>query len=199
MAVTKTVSIERILKVLQEQSITLIGESRWQEAKEKIAHLPSGIEKHFIGHLQTNKAAEVVAAFDCIETVDSIKLARVINHAAAALNKTMPIFLQVNISDDQAKYGFVPKELEQVVATVKAMPNIRLDGFMTITAQQDKEITRSDFTCMKILQQKFDLKELSMGMSADWKIAAAEGATIVRLGTALFGARILRIDNISIF
>lgn len=190
MAVTKMVSIERILPILQEKNITLIGESRWQEAKLKLPQLPKHIEKHFIGHLQSNKAKEVVAAFDCVETVDSLKLAQALNQAAGQCKKVLAIFVQVNISRDPAKYGFLPEQLDAVVPELRILPHLQLDGLMTITAQQPEALVRADFKAMKQLQEKFQLRELSMGMSSDWEVAAAEGATIVRLGSALFGPRI---------
>lgn len=189
MAVTKNVPIERILPVLSKLKIDLIGESRWQEAKEKLPFFPAGVEKHFIGHLQTNKAKEVVEAFDCIGTIDSVKLAVIVNQAAAGLNKTIPIFIQVNISNDTFKYGFLPKELANVIEQIKQFEHLELIGLMAITAKQNKKQTRRDFRAMKELQIKFGLAELSMGMSNDWKIAIEEGATIVRLGSALFGER----------
>lgn len=189
MAVTKNVLLERILTVLQEENINLIGESRWQEAKEKLPRLPTAIEKHFIGHLQTNKVGEVTRAFDCIESVDSVKLAKAVNDAASQAKKTMPIFLQVNISRDPAKHGFMPEGLGQAISLIRALPHVSLDGLMTITARAAAAQVRADFRKMKQLQQQFQLAELSMGMSSDWQIAAEEGATIVRLGSALFGPR----------
>lgn len=189
MVVTKTIPIERILPVLAEQKITLIGESRWQEAKDKLPQLPAGIEKHFIGHLQTNKVKEVVVAFDVIETVDSVKLAVAIDEAAKKLGKIMPIFAQVNVSNDSAKHGFLPKELSMVIEQLKHFEHLELTGLMTVTAKQSREQTRRDFKIMKQLQSQFGLLELSMGMSDDWQIAVEEGATIVRLGSALFGER----------
>lgn len=189
MAVTKTVPVERILPILLKTNINLVGESRWQEAKKKLPLLPNTIERHFIGHLQSNKAKDVAAIFDCIETVDSLKLAETINRAAEQLNKTMPIFLQINISRDPAKHGFLPEQIEPAVAAVRRLSHLRLDGFMTITARQDQRQTAAEFAAMKKLQLHFGLAELSMGMSADWKLAEAAGATIVRLGTALFGKR----------
>ncbi len=189
MAVTKTIPIEQILPVLNEQQITLIGESRWQEAKTKLPKLPAGTEKHFIGHLQSNKAKEVITAFDAIEAVDSVKLLQTIATIADQRGKSMPIFLQVNVSNDPAKYGFKPAELKEVVVLAQSLRGVELVGLMTITAKQSPEQTRADFKHMKQLQLQYQLPELSMGMSDDWKIAEEEGATIVRLGTALFGAR----------
>lgn len=189
MAVTKTVSIEQILPVLEKEHITLIGESRWQEAKDKLPHLPEGIEKHFIGHLQTNKAKEVVAAFDAIETIDSNKVLQAVSKHASEQGKTLPIFLQVNVSNDPAKYGYQIGELDEVVVLARSLPGVALIGLMTITAKAEPDAVRQDYKTMKQLQLKYQLPELSMGMSNDWQIAAEEGATIVRLGTALFGER----------
>lgn len=184
--VTKNHSVSEILTVLQTYSIFIIGESRWQEAKAKLPLLPSTVEKHFIGHLQRNKATEVVGSFDCIETVDSLTLAKAIELASAAINKTMPVFLQVNISNDPAKYGFSPQELPGVIIACQQYPHIQVTGLMTITAKQPVEQIRQDFHLMKQLQVRFGLAQLSMGMSADWQLAVAEGATIIRLGRALF-------------
>lgn len=189
MAVTKNVPIERILPVLQERKIDLIGESRWQEAKEKLPLLPKNVETHFIGHLQTNKVTEVVQAFDCIETIDSLKLAGVVDEAGTELNKIIPIFLQINISNDPAKHGFSAEHLVSIIEQVEQFGYLELVGLMAITAKQDEKKTRHDFAEMKKLQIQFGLRELSMGMSDDWQIAVEEGATIVRLGTALFGDR----------
>ena len=189
MAVTKTVPIERILPVLAEKKITLIGESRWQEAKDKLLELPPGIEKHFIGHLQTNKVKEVVTAFDAIETIDRDKVLLAVALEAQKQGKVLPIFLQVNVSNDPAKFGFQLAELDSAVEKASSLPSIKLVGLMTITAQESETAVRADYKMMKQLQLKYQLVELSMGMSQDWQIAAEEGATIVRLGTALFGQR----------
>ncbi|MBI4407456.1 MAG: YggS family pyridoxal phosphate-dependent enzyme, partial [Candidatus Kerfeldbacteria bacterium] len=189
MAVTKTVPIERILPVLTERQIMLIGESRWQEAKDKLPQLPAGIEKHFIGHLQTNKVKEVVAAFDAIETIDSDKLLLAVAVEAQKQGKVLPIFLQVNVSNDPAKFGFGLTELAAAVEKARSLPTVKLVGLMTIAAQASEAMVRKDYKTMKQLQLKYGLEELSMGMSDDWQIAAEEGATIVRLGTALFGQR----------
>lgn len=189
MAATKFHPIDKILPILAEKQIDLIGESRWQEAKEKLPLLPAGIEKHFIGHLQSNKAKEVVEAFDVIESVDSVKIAEALNKAAQTYRKILSVFLQVNISDDPKKFGFKPDELSGVIAAVRNLNSLKLVGLMAITAKQSVEATRADFKKMKALQVQFSLPELSMGMSDDYEIAIEEGATIVRLGTALFGER----------
>lgn len=186
MAVMKQRSVAEILKVLERYHITLVGENRIQEAQQHLPLLPLGVEKHFIGHLQTNKVKTAVALFDCIETIDSLKLAGAVNSAAVELGKRISMFLQVNISNDPAKYGFLPKELVTVIEQLEQFKQLELMGLMTITAQQDPGKTRIDFRRMKALQTQFGMRELSMGMSDDWQIAVEEGATIIRLGRVLF-------------
>lgn len=190
MAVTKGVSMELVLSVLKEKRITLIGESRWQEAKGKLAQYPQHIEKHFIGHLQTNKVQEIVQHFDCVESVDSIKLAMALNKECEKQDKQLPVFIQVNISNDPSKFGFTTEELPAAMKAIRLLPNLSVYGLMTITAGgQTPEQTRANFKHMKLLQEKYQLPELSMGMSEDWRIATEEGATIVRLGRVLFSQR----------
>ncbi len=186
MAVTKGRSMEEILPVLEKYDAPIIGESRWQDAREKVDHFPEGVEKHFIGHLQTNKVKYIVPNFDCIQSVDSLKLAEAISSKAVRLGMVMDIYLQVNVSDDANKYGLKVSELGSAIESVKDLPGVKLVGLMTITAKQSEDETRRDFQAMKELQKKYDLTELSMGMSSDWKIAVEEGATVVRVGTALF-------------
>lgn len=195
MAVTKTVPAERIIPVLEQYRITLIGESRWQEARTKLPLLPrtigeQRIEKHFVGHLQTNKVKEVVATFDAVESIDSQKLLLAVAHEADRQRRfPFHIFLQVNISRDQDKFGFLPEQVAAAVVQARSLPQLQLDGFMAITARESPEAVRANYKKMKQLQQQYDVRELSIGMSDDWPIAVAEGATIIRLGRALFGVR----------
>ena len=186
MAVTKGRSLEEIHKVIKEHEIKIVGENRIQEASEKFPHL-KGIEKHFIGHLQTNKAHSAVELCDVIETVDSAKLAIAIDKEAEKLDKTMPIFIQVNISREPQKRGIPEEELDKLIKTVRELHHLELRGLMTIAENtSDSEKIHAQFSRMKKLTQKHNLPELSMGMSEDYKIAIEEGATIVRLGRALF-------------
>jgi pyridoxal phosphate enzyme (YggS family) len=186
MAVTKGHSIEEILPVLEQFKPAIIGESRWQEAKTKLQYLPQGIEKHFIGHLQTNKVSEAIAAFEVIESVDSEKLLLALDTAGKNQQKVVSIFLQVNISHDPAKFGFQATALKQVIARSINLSNISIKGLMAITAKQSLEATRIDFKQLKQLQLNYHLPELSMGMSTDWEVAVEEGATIIRVGRGLF-------------
>ena len=186
MAVTKGRTLEEIKLVLEHHNVKLIGESRWQEAKTKLPHLPKEIAKHFIGHVQTNKLKEIMANFDCIESVDSIKLLEKIDALAEALHVKYPIFLQINISSDPNKYGFTVDELPKIVEQCQKMFHVELLGLMAITAKQTIDQSRKDFKQLKQLQQTYQLKELSMGMSTDYNVAIEEGATIIRIGKALF-------------
>lgn len=187
MAVTKGHSVEEIEAVLDKYSITVIGENRWQEAQEKLPYLSKNIEKHFIGHVQRNKLKEIMHNFDVIESIDSFELLQKINDLSKKKGpEKYPIFLQVNISDDPNKHGFLVEKLGTAVERCKNMFHVELLGLMAITAKQTPEQTRKDFHHMKQLQGKYHLRELSMGMSDDWQIAVEEGTTIVRLGKTLF-------------
>ena len=164
--------------------------TNWWVVGKRQAKLHSHLVlKHFIGHLQSNKVKEVVAAFDAIETIDSDKLLLAVALEAQKQGKVLPIFLQVNVSNDSAKFGFQLAQLDSAVLAAHASPSVKLVGLMTITAQEAAAAVRNDYKTMKRLQEKYQLEELSMGMSADWEIAVEEGATIVRLGSALFGER----------
>ncbi len=185
-AVTKGKSIFEINEAISKYNLKFIGESKWQEAKEKIQHLSTNIEKHFIGHIQTNKAKYIVKEFDYIQSVDSVKLAKVINKEAVKINKTVPVLLQINISNDMQKYGFLVSEISDTYQELTQLENINVQGFMAITAKQDISSTREDFKKMKELQNKYSLPELSIGMSNDYQIAIEEGATMVRIGAKLF-------------
>lgn len=184
--VIKDRTLDEIKYVLESQNVFAVGINKWQDSSTIIPALPNDIEKHFIGHLQTNKVKYVVPQVDCIESVDSIKLANAIDKEGVRYNKIVPIFLQVNISADQDKYGFGVDEIANVLKAMQSLLNVSVQGLMTITAKQNMDKTRHDYRIMKELQIKYKLKELSMGMSADWKIAVEEGATIIRLGRALF-------------
>ncbi len=186
-AVTKNRSISEINEAI-DAGINIIGENRIQEAQKKFLELTSPVKKHFIGHLQTNKVKTAVELFDMIESVDSLKLAKKIDQAATSRGSAIPIFLQVNIANDPSKYGFSPDELEAALKTVSKLPHLELRGLMTIVPYyKNPEDARPHFQKMKQLQKKYDLPELSMGMSNDYEVAAQEGATLVRISSAIFG------------
>lgn len=173
------------------------AESRVIEAVEKINNLPAEIRNnskfHFIGHLQTNKVKKVLPTFDYIHSVDSLKLAKVISDEALALRKVQNVFLQVNNANEEQKFGLSKKDIFEVFPQVKALPSINIVGIMNMAplGASDDELNRLFEDVLNIkneLEQKFncELKELSMGMSQDYKIAVKHGATMLRIGRKLF-------------
>ncbi|HEY3416368.1 MAG TPA: YggS family pyridoxal phosphate-dependent enzyme [Armatimonadota bacterium] len=204
-AVTKTHPPE-LLAAAVEAGAREIGENYLQEAEDKFLALgwPSaGIDhppvvRHAIGHIQTNKIRLALQWFEVIETIDSLRLAERLDTAAAALGRTVPVLLQVNISNEPTKYGFFSEEIEGVLHRVANLTHIRVDGLMTIGRfEPDPEAARGEFQALRTLRDRlravapsgmcFD--ELSMGMSHDFPVAIEEGATIVRVGSRLFGSR----------
>lgn len=181
--VTKNRSIEEINEAI-EAGTKIIGENRIKEFKEKVKKLQQ-VEKHMIGHLQTNKVKEAVKLFDCIQSVDSVKLAKEIDKRAKAAKKTMPIMLEVKF--EEQKHGFLEKELEEAFEDIKSLENVKIIGLMCMAPLVKPEETRQYFKKMKQLQNIFNVEELSMGMTNDYKIAIEEGSTMVRIGTAIFG------------
>lgn len=177
----------------------LFGENYLQEAADKIPQLPVDISWHFIGHLQSNKAKQAVALFDVIETVDRLKLAKLIDKHAKALNKKISILLQVNIGMEPQKAGVLPEEAESLLTQIREQTDLPVLGLMVIPPYaDDAEQTREYFIEARLMAEKFAQKQLfsdnknvalSMGMSGDYQVAIEEGATFIRLGTALFGAR----------
>ncbi len=198
-AVTKTVSLEKIQEAV-DLGLRLFGENRVQEAQKKIefckAHCKdSTIEWHLIGHLQKNKAKTAVHLFDVIQTVDSIELAELINKYAEKQGKTQRILIQVKLSEEETKHG-VPKEyLGHLIKAIAKFKNLRLEGLMTMPPFfDDPDRSRPYFQKLRALRDKAEdsemkLPELSMGMTNDFEVAILEGATIVRIGTAIFGER----------
>lgn len=173
------------------------AESRVIEAVEKINNLPAEIRNnskfHFIGHLQTNKVKKVLPTFDYIHSVDSLKLAKVISDEALVLRKVQNVFLQVNNANEEQKFGLSKKDIFEVFPQVKALPSINIVGIMNMAplGTSDDELNRLFEDVLNIkneLEQKFncELKELSMGMSQDYKIAVKHGATMLRIGRKLF-------------
>lgn len=193
--VTKNRSLEEIQTTLSFGE-NIVGENRIQEAVRKFPLLPKTIEKHFIGHLQTNKAKQAVQLFDMIESVDSLKLAHALDKEAKNQNRTLPILLQVNISNDPKKYGFRKEKVHEALTEIgRNCPALRVQGLMTIVFfENDIEKTRPYFKALRDLFENLKKKsipsikmnELSMGMSHDYPIAIEEGATIIRIGSAIF-------------
>ncbi|WP_367343652.1 YggS family pyridoxal phosphate-dependent enzyme [Methanomethylovorans sp.] len=193
--VTKTVDAQRINESIRAGA-TIIGESKVQEYESKCDDLLP-CERHLIGHLQSNKVRKAVQLFDVIQTVDSLKLIQDINKKAGAIGKVQRVFLQINIGKEPQKFGFMQDEILQTATVIRGLKNIRVEGLMCIPPFCPPEQTRSYFKRMKALydemqqngQENFDILELSMGMSGDYRIAIEEGATMVRIGSFIFGDR----------
>ena len=201
MAVSKTVSVERIREAYDE-GIRLFGENRVQEFENKVSRLGDlpGVRFHMIGHLQTNKAGRAAELFISIESVDSLRLARKLDSAAAQLGKKLPVLIEINIGGETAKSGVAPDstELEELLAEAPTLSHLDFHGLMTVPPyDDDPEQSRSYFRRVRELAEKILSRKLpaiamdvlSMGMSHDFEIAIEEGATRVRLGTAIFGER----------
>ncbi|MEI6084153.1 MAG: YggS family pyridoxal phosphate-dependent enzyme [Verrucomicrobiota bacterium] len=184
--VTKTVPPEIVDQALTA-GITTFGENKIQEAKAKIPVVSSRARWHFIGHLQTNKAREAVALFDLIHSVDSVKLAGELNKCAAAAGKTQRILLEVNVAGEASKFGLKPEDVPGALETINQLPRLQVEGLMTVAPFTGD--ARPHFRRLRELRDQLGLRELSMGMSHDYLPAIEEGATIVRIGSAIFGAR----------
>jgi len=197
-AVSKTVSPDVILEAVQAGQM-LFGESYIQEAADKMSRLPAGLKWHCIGHLQSNKARQAAEMFDLIETIDRWKVAAALDSHARALGKTLSILLQVNIGREPQKSGVLPEEAETLLRKIVGETNLRVLGLMTMPPYSpDPEHSRPYFSALRQLAQRLAScglfannaqVELSMGMSTDYAVAIEEGATLVRVGTALFGTR----------
>ena len=194
-AVSKTVAIEKIREAIAAGMIAF-GENYVQEARQKIDEIGrTGLQWHFIGHLQTNKAHYAVRLFDLIHAVDSIKLARELNKRAAAEGKTIHCLIEANISEEESKFGTTEEEARELAHQMRDLEHISLQGLMTMPPYfDDPELARPYFIALRKLQETIEqdgipLPELSMGMSTDFEVAIEEGATMVRVGRAIFGER----------
>jgi hypothetical protein len=195
-AVSKTVPADR-LRAASAAGLTELGENRVQEAASKVREVPA-VRWHLVGPLQSNKARRATELFDVIESVDSVALAGRLDRLAAELRpgRPLPILLQVNVDADPTKAGFSPPALEGALAALLALPSLRVDGLMTIgRLVADPEEARPTFRALRALGERLRRQEpglgaaLSMGMTDDYAVAVEEGATIVRVGRALFGER----------
>jgi pyridoxal phosphate enzyme (YggS family) len=194
-AVTKTVGAEKIREAVAA-GITAFGENYVQEAKQKIDEVGNtGIQWHFIGHLQTNKAKYAVRLFDLIHSVDSIKVARELDKRAAAAGTVMDCLIEVNLAQEESKTGIALEKTRELAREMRDLPNISLQGLMTMPPYfDDPELARPYFVSLRKLKGEIEqdgipLAELSMGMSVDFEVAIEEGATMVRIGRAIFGER----------
>jgi len=196
-AVTKTVETERIKEAIN-RGIQIIGENRVQEAESKFDQITEEVEKHLVGHLQTNKAKTAVELFDFIQSVDSQRIAQEISRRASQMGKVMEVLVEINTSGEETKFGIDPDEVLSFVKSISNLEGIKIKGLMTIGLFSDNpEDTRP---CFKRLKAIFDqmksecipnveMKYLSMGMTSDFEVAIQEGSNMVRVGTGIFGPR----------
>ena len=196
-AVTKTVEPPRIVEAI-ESGVTAIGENRVQEAERKFREGLPRVEKHLVGHLQTNKVRKALELFDMIQSVDSLRLAREISTRSEADGGTMNVLVEVNTSGEETKYGLEPGEVLAVVREMADLRGLRIVGLMTIGAfLDDPEDVRPCFRTLREIRDTIEeevipgvsMDHLSMGMTNDYEVAVEEGATIVRVGRAIFGER----------
>jgi hypothetical protein len=205
-AVTKTVEPERINQAI-DAGIKIIGENRIQEAQDKFKFITRDVEKHLVGHLQTNKVKKALELFNLIQSLDSLHLAQEVSKRAKSIKALRPVgekgkfaevLIEVNTSDEPSKYGVKPDEVSGFVEEVSKLENIKIKGLMTVGLfTDDLEKVRPCFVDLrKIFESLKNLKRgniemryLSMGMSSDFEIAIEEGANMIRVGTAIFGPR----------
>jgi pyridoxal phosphate enzyme (YggS family) len=190
-AITKTHPAEKVREAV-EAGHTLFGESRVQEARAKIPELPSNLRWHFAGHLQKNKIRQALPLFEFFHGVDSLALAQEMNRIAAEEGGHPCVLLEVNVAGEGSKFGFKAQSLRAEMESLLALPRLSIEGLMCIPPLADEaEASRTFFVQLRDLRDSLELKlpHLSMGMTQDFWIAVEEGATLVRVGTAIFGER----------
>jgi pyridoxal phosphate enzyme (YggS family) len=194
---SKSQSIDAIRAAIAG-GLTLIGENYVQEAKEKKDRIAESVEWHMIGHLQRNKAKAAIELFDIIESLDNLMLARELDKEAGKRGKTVRVFVEVNLGNEESKSGIAKNQVVSLVEEVATLSNMRVEGLMTVPPfRENLNEMRPYFRELSELREKLnelrlpnvDLRELSMGMTHDYNVAIEEGATIVRIGTSLFGPR----------
>lgn len=191
-----------IVRAAVELGLTDLAENRVQEAEAKVTDLPQA-SWQLVGHLQSNKAGRAVKLFDCIQSVDSVELAERIARRAADAGKTpYPVYLQVNVDSDAAKAGFAVESLEAALPAIAALPGLELRGLMTVGRLVARPgDARPTFVALREAGARLRAREarlgaaLSMGMSDDFEIAIEEGATVVRIGRAIFGERVVTVSR----
>jgi PLP dependent protein len=196
-AVSKTMPVE-LVRIAYNLGVTDFGENRVQEALPKIVSFhPQGLRWHMIGHLQSNKAAKVVSSFYCVHSVDSLHLAQTLSRHSDEQGKRLPVLLQINVSGEASKEGLPLAETSEIARQIVALPSIQVEGLMTIAPLvEDLEEVRPVFRKLRLLRDQLraelplcSWQQLSMGMTGDYSVAIEEGATIVRIGRAIFGER----------
>ncbi len=194
-AVSKTHPAEAVREVMHAGHL-IFGESRVQEARAKIPLLPSNARWHFIGHLQKNKIRNALPLFELVHSVDSLELAESIDGAAGKLGLHPRVLLEINVAGEASKYGFSTDSLRETLGQLTSLERVQIEGLMTIAPYStDPEDSRRYFAALRDLRDSIEdseqigLPTLSMGMSGDFEVAIEEGATMVRIGTSIFGSR----------
>lgn len=185
-----------VVRAAADLGLTLFGENKVQEARAKIPLCPGRLRWHLVGHLQTNKARDAVQWFEMIQSVDSLRLAEELQKQAEKAARTVPVLLEVNVAGEASKFGYHPEQLLAELPALNALPRLEIRGLMTLAPwTPEPEKVRPVFRRLRELKTECEqrlgapLEHLSMGMSGDFEVAIEEGATLVRLGTALFGPR----------
>ncbi|MCR6544536.1 YggS family pyridoxal phosphate-dependent enzyme [Dehalobacterium formicoaceticum] len=198
LAVTKNVDAER-MKEAMTAGISAFGENRVQEIEKKYDQIPTEASWHLIGHLQKNKVKYIINKVALIHSLDSTALAEEINKRAQQVNLVMPVLVQVNVADEETKFGVTPDEAIPLIQGIRALPHLKISGLMTIAPLVDEaEKVRPVFRQLRELRDQIQemnlpgvsMDYLSMGMTNDYQIAVEEGANIVRIGSGIFGARL---------
>jgi hypothetical protein len=188
-AVSKTVEAERIREAI-DAGVAALGENRVQEAKTKVRALGHPVPWHLIGHLQTNKVKDALALFDVIHSIDRLEVAHELERRAAGADRPIDVLLEVNVANESSKSGFVPDAVGGALDAIGGLAHLKVRGLMAIPPIVERaEDSRPAFKALSALAQRHGLGELSMGMSGDFEVAVEEGATMVRVGTAIFGPR----------
>jgi pyridoxal phosphate enzyme (YggS family) len=196
-AVSKTVDLERIIQAI-DAGVDSLGENYVQEAQEKVGALEKRVSWHFIGHLQSNKARLAARLFDWVHSVDSLKLAEELSRAGKQQSKILPVLLQVNLGKEETKFGVREEEVYRLLERMGSLPGVSIRGLMAMPPFfENPEESRPYFRALRMMAENVTkrqipgvfMEELSMGMSNDFEVAIEEGATLVRVGTAVFGPR----------
>jgi PLP dependent protein len=187
--VCKTVDVGRIRQAI-EAGVPALGENRVQEARGKIAEIGRPVPWHLVGHLQTNKVRDALELFDLIHSLDRLELAKELDKRGRARGRVVDTLVEVNVGGEASKGGAGPDGLGELLSAVAAMPHVKVRGLMAIPPEAtEPDASRVWFRALRKLGERHGLSELSMGMSGDFEVAIEEGATIVRVGTAIFGPR----------
>jgi pyridoxal phosphate enzyme (YggS family) len=188
-AVSKTVEVDRIKEAIAA-GVAALGENRVQEAKTKVEALGRPVPWHLIGHLQTNKVKDAIALFDVVHSIDRLEVARELEKRAAGAGRSVDVLLEINVANEPTKSGFAPDAVAAALDTIAGMAHLKLRGLMAIPPIVERpEDSRPAFRTLRALAERHKLGDLSMGMSGDFEVAVEEGATMVRVGTAIFGPR----------